>query len=187
MCREMEVRLVIGFVKTCSSKSIDPRHDRLFILLFAVWEYHIGCHGYDQFTFNIKVDMTPLKDFTLKIEWLYLWHTTWYPNADLCSPVIFHAVSIYLFILFYWLLYFNSFYIILFYFIQTIFYLYTYIFFFLPCLWLYINNDQSSSPKYNFVCLIHVRNAIFVVDNVTMTPAQADRNIPRSQITNKFK
>ncbi len=32
----------------------------------AAWEYHMICHGYDYFIFNIKVDLTTLKDFILK-------------------------------------------------------------------------------------------------------------------------
>ncbi len=45
------------------------------------WEYHMGYHTYDHSIFNIKVDLTSLKDFALKIEWSYPWHLMWYPHA----------------------------------------------------------------------------------------------------------
>ncbi len=35
----------------------------------AAWEYNMMCHGYDYSIFNIKFDLTTLKDFILKIEW----------------------------------------------------------------------------------------------------------------------
>ncbi len=36
------------------------------IYSWTAWEYHMGCHGYDQSIFNIKVDMTTFEGFHSK-------------------------------------------------------------------------------------------------------------------------